>query len=95
MSECTIERCSICDAVRVSEIGPDAYDDLRNATPQELLEAVKWSLCQSDNEPWQIQRALTFLRAGFALAQPGGWERVAPHWLRESRKVAALGAKGE
>jgi len=72
------------------QVDADAYDNLRQATPEELLEAVEWSMRQSDNEPWQIQRALTFLHAGFALAQPSGWEQVAPMWLRESRKLAAL-----
>lgn len=64
----------------------DAYEDLRNATPEELLEAVIWFTSQGINDPWQLERTLSSLRRGFALAQPGGWEHVAPMWLRESRK---------
>ena len=77
------------------EISSDAYEDLRNATPEELLEAVLWFLRQSLNTPNQIELATRFLRHGFALAQPGGGEHVAPWWLRESRRLAALDTKGE
>ena len=71
--------------------GPaDAYEDLRNATPEQLLEAVAWWYRQSINAPDMIKFALSCTRHGFQLAQPGGWERVAPMWLRESKKIAAL-----
>ena len=71
-------------------INEDAYEDLRQATPEELLEAVAWWYRQSINPPETIEFALSFVRAGFALAQPGGWQHVAPWWLRESQKLAAL-----
>lgn len=71
----------------------DAYEDLCKATPEELLEAVIWFLRQrfgtpghADHQDW----AISYLRNGFALARPGGWEQVAPMWLRESQKIAAL-----
>ena len=69
------------------EVDADTYEDLRNATPEELLEAVEWFLRQSVNSPAQIELASRFLRHGFALARHGGWERVAPLWLRESKKT--------
>lgn len=73
-----------------------AYEDLRNATSEELLEAVIWFICQSIEKPWQLKRALASLRNGFQLAQPDGWQHVAPMWLRESRKekVREPGAGG-
>lgn len=75
------------------QVGTDAYEDLRNATPEELLEAVIWFTSQGVNDLWQLKRTLSSLRRGFALAQPDGWQHVALHWLRESRKIAALDMK--
>ena len=73
------------------DINEDAYEDLHGATPEELLEATIWSLRQSINvSQAEIEDAVFSLRWGFQLARPGGWERVAPMWLRESRKLAAL-----
>lgn len=68
----------------------DAYEDLRNATPEELLEAVEWFARQTIKEPRLLEQMLSFLREGFYLARPGGWERVAPMWLQESKRLAAL-----
>jgi hypothetical protein len=73
-----------------ARVNTDAYEDLRNATPEELLEAVIWFYRQSSLPPEDVKIAISFMRSGFQLAQPGGWERVAPMWLRESRKIAAL-----
>ena len=63
--------------------GHDAYEDLRSATPEQLLEAEEWFVRQGTDRAGD---AIYFLRLGFQLARPGGWERVAPMWLRESRK---------
>ena len=72
-------------------VDADACDDLRNAAPEELLEAVIWFVRQSDSAPCDLERALVAsLRQGFQLARPGGWQHVAPMWLRESRKLRAL-----
>jgi len=30
------------------------------------------------------RRMKTFLMLGYSICQTGGWERVAPHWLRMS-----------
>lgn len=68
----------------------DAYGDLRNATPEQLLEAATWFLRQSTSPPVEVEVAISYLREGFDLARPGGWERIAPMWLRESRRIAAL-----
>lgn len=70
----------------VVQVGTDAYGDLRNATPEQLLDAVIWFYQQSNLPPEEVKIAVSFLRSGFALAQPGGWERVAPGWLRESKR---------
>lgn len=77
------------------DINEDAYDALRNATPEELLEALIWYYRETFESPAASERMILFLRLGFTLAQPGGWEHVAPMWLRESRKLAALDTKGE
>ena len=69
---------------------PDAYEDLRQATPEELLEATIWYYRETFESPAASERMILFLRLGFRLAQPGGWQRVALMWLRESRKIAAL-----
>lgn len=82
----TVQAC-VADILEVgSQVNGGAYENLCNATPEELLEATIWSYRQSVNSPDMTELAVMFLRSGFALAQPGGWERVAPHWLRESRK---------
>ena len=58
------------------------YTDLKAATPEQILEAAVWFYEQNNLE------AENWLRLGFALAQPGGWERVAPYWLRKSQGKA-------
>ena len=68
----------------------DAYTDLRTATPEELLEAMIWSIRQSVAVPELADQTISFLRVGWRLARPGGWMHVAPMWLRESKKLAAL-----
>lgn len=69
----------------------DVYENLRNATPEELLEAVSWFWRQSTSVSLaEAEEMIVLLRQGFRLAQPGGWTHVAPHWLRESQKLAAL-----
>ena len=82
MNETGIDTCK--------EPGLDIYEDLRNATPEELLEAMEWFLRQGNQDnleaQWKLKRTLTSLRLGFQLTQPGGWAHVAPYWLRESRK---------
>lgn len=65
----------------------DAYTDLRTATPEQLLEAAMWFYRESADQP---DLACHFIELGFLLARPGGWQRVAPMWLRESQKLAAL-----
>lgn len=76
------------------QVGTDAYEDLRNATPEELLAAMEWFLRQSTAISLaEAEETISFLRQGFDLARPGGWERVAPLWLRESRKLTALDAE--
>ena len=72
------------------QITADAYDDLRNATPEELLEAAAWYYRQAIRPPEAADDAVSFLHIGFILARHGGWERVAPLWLRESRKLVAM-----
>ena len=69
------------------QVDADACDARRSATPEQLLKAMIWFLLQGADTPTHgAEDAIYFLRAGFQLAQPGGWERVAPMWLRESRK---------
>lgn len=53
----------------------DKYEQLKNATPEQLLEAAMEHYAGGDKE------AERMMRLGFALAQPGGWELVAPAWL--------------
>ena len=61
------------------------YDGVRNATPEELLEAVIWGYTQEDDycPAYWCEK---LLRIGFAVAQTDGWEQVAPYWLREAMK---------
>ena len=58
---------------------PD-YTELETATPEQLLEAAIWFYEQNNPE------AEKWLRLGFALAQPGGWEHIAPYWLQKSKE---------
>lgn len=80
-----IKRCSHCGAVRETEA---AYEDLRNATPEELLGAVVWFYRQESTiSAVEAEEVISLLRIGWEIARPGGWKQVAPMWLRESRKV--------
>ena len=55
----------------------DPYAELRQATPEELLEAaIKF---YSDLNPITE----IYLKMGFALARPDGWMHVAPAWLKK------------
>lgn len=56
------------------------YEELRKATPMDLLEAAIRTYTQHADRPGEVER---FLRLGFALAQPNGWMHIAPAWLRE------------
>lgn len=58
----------------------DEYRDLKEASPQELLEAAIAAYRQFNPE------AERWMRLGFALAQDTGWEQVAPYWLRMWRE---------
>lgn len=76
------------DSREIKELTMTGNEDRRNATPEELLEAVVWYFRQ-DNDDAQAKKAeevIQILRAGFQLAQPGGWVHVAPHWLRKSKR---------
>lgn len=86
---------AVCEMHETAKVDAEAYDDLRNATPVELLEATIWYYRETVEAPAAGERMISFLRLGFQLARPGGWERVAPQWLRESRKIAALDVEGE
>ena len=59
------------------------YEGIRNATPEELLEAVVWAYTQEDDY-FPAYWCEKMLRIGFAVARPGGWEQVAPYWLRQA-----------
>jgi hypothetical protein len=93
--EQAIESWSIRRKVHPSDqADTDAYEDLRNATPEELLSAVTWFYRQESTISMaEAEEIVSLLRIGWELARPGGWAHVAPMWLRESKKVAALDAK--
>lgn len=55
----------------------DLYAELKEATPEQLLKAAtRFYAGDNANIAW-------FLYLGFALARPGGWEYIAPAWLRD------------
>lgn len=62
----------------------DKYSSLREASPEELLEAAIWFYKDKD----MSYEAL--LRLGFALAQEGGWWYIAPDWLYQIRSHKAI-----
>ena len=55
----------------------DSYAELKQASPEELLEATCLYYSEEPNPEY-----VKGMRAGFALARPGGWQYVAPAWLR-------------
>ena len=61
----------------------DQYDQLRNATPEQLLAAVKWFYLdnETDSSLYDLKKAM--IEIGFAVGQPGGWKQVAPLWLEQ------------
>lgn len=63
-----------------------SYYDLENATPEELLEAYIFEMKRHEKPGWQADYYEALIRAGFGLAQPDGWQRVAPASLREYRQ---------
>lgn len=78
------------------KVDADTYEDLRNATPEELLDATIWFYRQESTISMaEAEEIVSLLRIGWELACPGGWAHVAPMWLRESRKIAALDVKEE
>jgi hypothetical protein len=58
-------------------------DELKNATPDELLQAAVWFWKSKNPDPMYM------LRLGFALAHKNGWEFIAPYWLRGSKEEEA------
>lgn len=62
----------------------DILEDLKTASPEELLEAYIWFYAINTDLPEWWERAV---KAGFALAQPDGWKSVAPAWLEEYRQT--------
>ena len=70
----------------------DPYKELKEATPEELLEALLfWSRIHVNRSPPGKFDEDT-LRMGFALAQKDGWEHVAPKWLRDYRNMIRVTA---
>ena len=64
------------------------YDDLKQASPEELLEATieHYKVKRYEGARWgRFERNgfLNGLRLGFKIAQANGWQEVAPAWLRE------------
>jgi len=65
----------------------ELYDDFKQASSQELLEAtiehyretIQWNRYERNG-------FLNGLRLGFKIAQEDGWRHVAPAWLREYRE---------
>jgi hypothetical protein len=65
----------------------EIYGELKAATPEELLAAVQLE--------WKAAGVMTEdfyrgLKLGFKLASPGGWEAVAPAWLRTMRELRSI-----
>lgn len=59
------------------------YGELREATPEELLAAVKM---QYEEGTYVGADFFSGLELGFRLASPGGWEHCAPAWLQKMRE---------
>lgn len=64
------------------------YERLKKATPKELLEAAIRVYGQDQargffNYAVRANEVESLLRLGFALAQPDGWQHIAPAWLDE------------
>ena len=60
----------------------DTYEELRKASPEELLEAVELFYAINGEASGGFYRGLAL---GFKIASSNGWEQVAPAWLRELR----------
>lgn len=55
------------------------YDNLKQATPMELLEAACWFYA---DDPEMVR----WIKFGFSLSRTDGWKQVAPHWLEQVKK---------
>lgn len=56
----------------------DWETERRNASPEELLAAAKWSFRNRGNEA-------SWMEFGFELARPDGWKRITAELLRQYR----------
>ncbi len=65
----------------------ELYKELKEASPEELLEAVLYHYGM--NAIITHNRA-GLLKLGFALARENGWRHVAPAWLGEYRNKTPL-----
>lgn len=61
----------------------EGYEELRNASPEELLEAV----CGFYDKQSATGNFVSGLKIGFKIAGPDGWKEVAPIWLAEYRAL--------
>ena len=62
------------------------YDDLKQASPEELLEATIEELKKGTRlTKHERNEFINGLVLGFKIAQEDGWQQVAPAWLRNYR----------
>ena len=75
----------ILDAVK--EPPPDPNEDLKQATPEELLEAMVylWKWGRDGRKRTEYNEYILGLKMGLALSQPGGWKNLTPNELADYR----------
>ncbi len=74
--------------IYLKRMGADSYSDLQNAPAEELIEVAIANYKEKN-------MSVDFLvRLGFSLAQEGGWEHIAPAWLKAHREAKGVEFKG-
>jgi hypothetical protein len=66
--------------IHLMDMSSDSYSDLQNAPAEELLE-VAIANYKGKGMPVEF-----LVRLGFDLAREGGWEHIAPAWLKQYRE---------
>ena len=64
----------------------DSYEELKNADPEEILEALIYDLKRSYHGIVEPSIVEYLIRRGFMVAQRDGWEAVSPFIFRKYRE---------
>ncbi len=74
---------SISNTKEITVTENKMYDEIKEATKEELLEAAIHFWRSGADDDYTAHLIEKWMRLGFALAQKDGWMKVAPAWLKD------------